>query len=450
MRGAVLALVLWLLPAPLGAQVAPEDFARGADVQAEGGSLFRLLLPDDVYETVTRPDVGDLRVLNAAGDVVPHALRQATAPDAADTDWRTVPSFPMTDARTGTSGRTQVKVDASGAVLEVTSDRVRQATSAYLVDVSAIDEPLARLGLSWNAPAGVTFLARVTVQGSNDLNAWRTIVSSAAVAQLERDAFALTQDEIALPDDGERLRYLRISWPRELTAVTLTSVRVRPRAAAMPREPRWRTLTADRVEGPGTAIYDARGLFPIEYLDMDFVDAADAVSATVRSRPTPSAAWQPRHSGLFYSLREANGDIRSAPARVGRVADRYWSVERAGGAGWTAAQAPRLRLGWHPHELVFVAQGSPPFTLVYGSARTTAADAPLDTLLQRLDDADRGREVRSATLGPPRTLGGVAALTPPPPLRRAVLWAVLAAAVALLAWLAVRTLRDTATTKADG
>src|SRR5690606_10737290 len=117
----------------------------------------------DVYATVVRADLGDLRVLNAAGEAVPHTLRRAR-PAAAESEWRNAPSFPMSSAQSGRPARTQVRVDANGAVLEVTGDPERTATTAYLVDVSAIDQPLTRLSLTWSAPAGVTFLSRVSVE----------------------------------------------------------------------------------------------------------------------------------------------------------------------------------------------------------------------------------------------------------------------------------------------
>jgi hypothetical protein len=451
MRRCALAAFLSLsLPVLALAQVSPADFARGADVRADAGSIVQLLLPDDVYATVTRADLGDVRVLNATGNVVPHTLRPAPQPEATNAEWRAVPSFPMSDVAAGASGRTQVRVDASGAVLEVITNSARQATTAHLVDVSTIDEPLSRLALSWNAPAGVTFLARVNVQGSNDLNTWRALVGPSAIAQLRRDAFTLTQNEIELPETGERWRYLRISWPKELSPVTLTSVRVRPRATAGQAEVRWQTLTADHSEPSGAVVYDARGLFPVEYIDLDFADAADAVSVTVRSRASPSSDWEIRHSGLFYSLQEANSAIRSEPARIATATERYWSLERAGGDTWPVARVPRLKIGWQPHELVFVAQGPPPYTLVYGSARVAPADAPLDALLENLDEAERARQVRVGTLAPARSLGGAAALTPAPPLRRTILWTILAVAVAVLAWLAIQTFRDTNTADSPG
>ena len=442
MKRAIVALVISLGPiGVLAQQHAPTDFARGAGIRVEGGSLFRVPLTDDVYDTVVRADLGDIRVLNAAGDAVPHTLRRPPRPATPEAMWREVPSFPMSAVQTAGQARTQVRVDATGAVLEVMGDPAPKAVSAYLVDVSSIDEPLTRLALSWNVPAGVTFVSQVTVQGSDDLDTWRTLVTSAALAQLQRDALVLTQNEIALHGSG-RSRYLRISWPADLAAVTLSAVRVRPRSAVTEDEIRWRTLSAVGTEPPGTVLFDARAQLLVEFVDLEFQTVSDTAEVSVRSRPTPESDWRLSHRGVFYALQESRGSIamRSEIARIPQTSDRYWSLERTSG-GWL--QPPLLRIGWHPHELVFLAQGSAPFTLVYGSARVDATDAPVDALLARLDESARTDQVRTATLEPPRDLGGPDVLTPPLPGRRLLLWSVLVAAVLMLAFLALRLLRET-------
>ena len=47
--------------------------------------------------------------------------------------------------------------------------------------------PLAGLSLQWDSDLGTTFLARVDVQGSDDLNQWRSVVPSAAIARMQHD-----------------------------------------------------------------------------------------------------------------------------------------------------------------------------------------------------------------------------------------------------------------------
>jgi hypothetical protein len=449
MRRAALLLSIACVPIVVFAQASRSDFVRGADIQIDGaGSLFRILLPDDVYDTSTRADLADLRVLNAAGETVPHTLREVPRPKAREAEWIGVPSFPMTTTLSGAAARTHVKVGADGTVLEVTNDRTPgQSTTAYLIDASAIMEPLARIDLMWDAAPGATFLVPVSVVASDDLNAWRTVVASSAIAQLQRESFTLMQNAIDLPSDGVRAKYLRISWPRELAAVTVKSARVRPRPATAAPDLRWRTLDAERIDPPNVAYYDTRGFLPIEYLDIDFAEAADATSVTIRSRPDSTATFTVRHSGLFYTLQGPAGAIRSSYAPIDRTPDRYWSVETKREGGWKQNRAPRLKVGWHPHELLFVARGTPPYVLAYGSARVGPADAPVDQLLVSLNRA--GHETAAiplATIGAPHSLGGADALKPAPatlPWKRIALWGVLIVAVGFLAILALRLFRDT-------
>ncbi len=53
-----------------------EDFAYGIELLTGGESgIFAVAVPDDVYLTARREDLGDIRVMNATGEVLPHALR---------------------------------------------------------------------------------------------------------------------------------------------------------------------------------------------------------------------------------------------------------------------------------------------------------------------------------------------------------------------------------------
>src|SRR5262252_298439 len=76
--------VLLLLPA-LAAAERPQDFAYGIPLAVDGRDAFyQVEMPRAVYEGVVRADLGDVRVFNAAGEVVPHALRpRLTATKAA-------------------------------------------------------------------------------------------------------------------------------------------------------------------------------------------------------------------------------------------------------------------------------------------------------------------------------------------------------------------------------
>lgn len=443
MRRAAALAALLAAPAVLFAQALKTDFVHGADIRTDASAnIYRVVLPDDVYDTSTRADLADMRVLNREGETVPYTLREVPGTAGREADWRTVPSFPMTEAGSRAAARTQVKVGADGTVLEVTNDRTRdRATTAYLVDVSAVKEPLERMMLSWEAAADATFLVAISIVASDDLNRWETVVPSASIAQLRRDAATLTQNQVELPG-SVRAKYLRVSWPRELSNVVLKSIAVRPRPNASQPEIHWRALSADRVDPAGTAQYDTHAFLPIEYLDLEFADPTDTASATIRSRRESSSPWSFQYAGLFFSLQ---GGRHSPYVRITRTSERQWIVETTREGGWRN-RPPRLKVGWRPHELLFVAKGSAPFTLAYGSARVGPADAPVGELLASLNQSGSEAQVRPATLDAPRTLGGADALKPAPqrlPWKRIVLWGVLIIAVASLAFLATRLLRET-------
>ena len=62
---------------PAAAEPTPARFACGMPVTVSGDSPFyEMELPLAVYRGSVRSDLGDLRVFNAAGRIVPHALRR--------------------------------------------------------------------------------------------------------------------------------------------------------------------------------------------------------------------------------------------------------------------------------------------------------------------------------------------------------------------------------------
>jgi len=53
------------------------DYANGIELLTdEQAAIYKLLLPKQVYKSVTRSDLGDLRIFNQANEPVPHIIRQ--------------------------------------------------------------------------------------------------------------------------------------------------------------------------------------------------------------------------------------------------------------------------------------------------------------------------------------------------------------------------------------
>ena len=174
-----------LLTGVVRGEVTLEKFAYAAEIELDGvGAVYRLGMPEEVYAGVTRTDLGDLRVFNAAGAVVPHDLR---LPPAYAEQFETVAElafYPLEDEQRDldrlrlslTQGEEFTKLDIDvGGELEI-------AVRGFIIDARDVAGPLHRLEVEWQAPsAGARFLAHVSVEASADLQTWRMVVADAVL-----------------------------------------------------------------------------------------------------------------------------------------------------------------------------------------------------------------------------------------------------------------------------
>ena len=280
-----------------------DDFAYGYALETPGvASVYALPLPVDVYRVLQRSDFGDMRVFNAQGQVVPHALLRPTA--AKETVARVaLPMFPVRgNIPAAGSFAVRVNRDASGMIIDVRNDlpTVRdKPIVAYIFDASQVEHELGKLFVQWPATEG--FVATVTVSTSNDLNYWRTIVSSASLAELVHRGERLTRNTIEFAP--VKAKYLRLAWNPTDQAVEVSGVEAEPATKTQAPAPVWVTLdgrTETDKEGKAYFVFDTGGRFPVERGNIQLADTNSLVRATFYSRSDDKAEWRQRGGGLFY------------------------------------------------------------------------------------------------------------------------------------------------------
>lgn len=433
-----------------------EDYAYVAPIVVpRAAPTYVLPVPVDVYRTIAFAGLTDVAVVNGLGELVPYAIRRPGVDPAAAPSVLALPLYPLADARAEPppalrlrlqSGTTSVDIATSAAVAGAPA---ASAAGAYLLDARAATGTLTHLAVTWPGDAP-DFSAHVRVESGRDVDHFATLVQGIALVNLHYANQSFVRAEFDVPPTVGP--FLRISWegtpPRTaLTGVTATQSSAAPEPA--------RTLSyADAVPGsaPGEYDFDLGARLPVDRLTLVLPEPNTVADAEFLSRDSSHGVWKSvAHARLYRLAVDGAADLSNAPVPVAPERARYWRVRIAGAGGGLGRGTPRLEAGWRADEVLFVARGAPPFSLVFGNGAagpTAVAESVLrlDAPATGASGPRRAVEPVPATLGPVGELGGEDRLVVPtggPDRRRWLLWTVLIAGVALLAWMALGIARET-------
>jgi hypothetical protein len=426
----------------------PQDFLHAAPMAIDGSAaIYQAILPLAVYQGTLRSDLGDLRVFNAQGEIVPHAVRRIAATSSRPLAPLTLPHFPLyaESARDPAALRLRVRTDASGTIVDLAADapgatKKPQQLTAYLLDASAVQRPLQSLEISWKGTPSA-FTGTLQVEASDDLANWRSVIS-APVSYLEFQGHRLEQRSIELPQ--LRAKYLRLSWPQQQTAVEFASVSAEP-AALHTETPRAWISTQGRLQPSQSDEYafDLGAHAPVDRLRVDLPQINTLVEARLFTRASLQAQWQWVADSVLYRLSNAGQELRSADIVINTHSTRYWLLKVDQTGGGIGQGAPKLHAGWIPNQLLFVARGGAPFQIAYGAAKVPPAEVAIDRLLLGYQ-ADGPLQAKLAEVGVSIGIApqATAPLKAQLPWKKYLLWAILVLAVALLGWMAYRLARQ--------
>jgi hypothetical protein len=435
----------------------PDSFAFGMSIRTQGkGALYEVELPMDVYRGVTRGDLGDMRVFNGRDEIVPHAIRSPESTTVrVEQKHSDLPFFPVPGESAGPDSL-RVRVDATrgGAIVEVrtTEPSIRgKAKSPYwIVDATALDAPLSGLEFSWS-PETVTFLERLDLARSDDLNDWH-LVTSTVMARLDFEGKKLEHSSMKFSID--KPRYLRLSFKRPvsvqlegLRAVTQSNRRVSRPAL------QWHRVSASMDPlNPGIFLFDAEAYLPAEQARILPPRPNRLITASLHSSIREEDLGRRQWHGMIYDLNMQGERITMPHIDLPRMGQRFWRLvpekSEAGLGG-----LPVVEIGWRPDRVVFMAGGDGPFRLAFGSAAVEPAVFKVEKLLRQAGPGRRPIVPLRASAGAVYPLGGQERLAPVPPGRpwqKIILWGVLVLGVALIGWMAVSLLRQMKEEEGDG
>jgi hypothetical protein len=448
-NGILLLLLLPLLGVAAPAEEAvlnSNDFAYGMPLEVDGdGAIYLLPLPQEVYRFTTRSDLGDVRIFNGFGEVVPHQLQRGRTYREAPRAPVALRFFPLfrdvsweREAR-----RIHIADDGKGTIIDIERQPGEEGSGQgpvahYLVDATAVEEPIEKLVLGWDE-VGEGFLVSVKVEYSNDLVHWQHLIAEATLADLAYEGFRLSQHAITLP--LQEAHYYRISWPLGEKGLLLKSISAELKQVAHEEPRQWLQLSpvGDRSRR-GEYYFTLPGNYPVDRIRVELPQTNTVVRARLYSRRgDEQAPWRLRYQGLLYTLVREGHTLQNDPITLGGVNDPQWRLEVVQDGGGLGSGEPQLQMGWVPHRLTFVARGEMPFTLSFGAATVKPPTSDIAALIARLEKQQGDDEfIKLGHVGGLFELGGERRLsTPAPPLpwKRWLLWSVLILGVAILAWM---------------
>jgi hypothetical protein len=461
--------------ATAGEPIGPGDFAHGREIElSSAGPLQTLLLDLSVYRGTVEPQLADLRVFNAAGEAVPHAIRALARPRSMDSDVVKVPLFrlprigpgePLSPGRNLSAGgggrayRIDAEVSADGAIVRLESggavaERAADADAApdtapppdvpaaYLVDASQLRRPVVGLELALGQEP-VEFVVPLRIEGSDDLVHFRSVGTQAALTRLDQAGHRI---EISRVDfTASRYRYLKVSWLRTKLPVEIEAVRARlaPETELPPRD-------AARIPGRpveeevGMFLFDLGGEVPVDQVQVDLPDTNTLVEAQLFSGPSDSGPWVRHYTGLLYEL-EHSGLVRNPAIHWPVTRHRYFKLAVSSKGGGLGSGTPVMEIAWYPEQLLFITRGEGPFRLGYGRAAVASTRFDATGLISTTRTGSRELPRETASLGVEYPMAEPSVLElpeEPTSMRTIALWAVLVLSVCVVLAMSARLLRQ--------
>lgn len=377
-------LALLACPAALSAPAKLPQFVHSAPLLLEGkGAIYASVLPAAVYRGIARRDLGDLRVLNGAGELVPHALERQAATEKKAGSSLALAFFPLL----GSAGRpvedlklsVERRPDGTLRAVVATGDRrsPERRVIGYLIDASAATAAIRELRFDWTAgPEGTTLDARL--EASDDLRYWRAAGSGPLIVLRRGDAVL---ERRAVEFEPVRAKYFRLSWRAGQNDPKLTGAAAQFVDAAADTPRAWLRFEGAAGVKPGEYVFELPQSLPVDRLRFDLPQENTVVAASLVAQERPGGPERGVAAAVLYRMAHGEQKLANPDLQIPATAEKHWLLRVDARGGGLGSGMPVLEAGWVPHRLVFVARGAAPFQAVFGNPDAVSGAMPVQALV---------------------------------------------------------------------
>ncbi len=383
--------------------VTKNDFKYNANLKVTGDHpVYKLILPFDVYQGVKQSNLDDIRIFNSDGVVLPHAVRNIKTQKKVQYRYTALAIFPVRSNGKNKDGNLSIKINknSKGTIVNIdstqTSKKDDSKISMYIIDASNVKFYINSLKLDWRSDSKEKIVS-ILVEKSNDLVNWKH-VNRDTLTKLSYQGHQFNRNAISL--NGTRAKYFRLSWENTSATITINSIKALHQTVTSGQPPKrhWRNLEAVKIKSPAedkNHIYfkstiDAyapidRVAITLPYRNMTLnTKLLRQKIQTNRNRRgkviSQHKYYQLLWSGLLYKVKIKNNIIsnRDIPVNLSQQREFYFKVPI--GTIPDKLNKFNVKVSWIPNKLLFLAQGSGPYTLAYGSKTAGPSRFNFETL----------------------------------------------------------------------
>ncbi|MEM8497724.1 MAG: DUF3999 family protein [Pseudomonadota bacterium] len=420
---------------------APADYAWKAALESKDGELNKLLIGADIIRGLGRGDFGDLVVLDANGTALPSWVRpiqQVTELIEVPLYFHTFSEYSGSRSKTVTATNESRSEDSRSTIRTTETVREAKASNAFIVEYRDYQLALGinALRLDWTTKDEAQLL-ELRVEASNSLNKWQTVHNRITLAKAKTDSGNNLDWQLVRNIPTEK-RYIRISSADPELTIALNAV------SGLYEEP---TLETIEWIPHASAESDSAG-------ENSYRFAIPEGVLPSRMRLQPAQENQIIKGSIFagekynnkrtlypnvqqHSLAAAANIIASPSYAVpSQRYDHWWFVSEA-----TLQEAPLFEIGYKRQQLLFLANGTPPYTLYWGNHE---AEPPAQLLRDVLNGDKKQGDAHKASLAKIEISGGAQRQFPQPtlPWLTWALWLLLTIAAIFTARMAIGLFRE--------
>lgn len=406
------AWLLALLPAAAMADT-PADFTHAIGLTVSGkNAVVQLRLPPAAYLHARSSGLDDLRVFDASGQAMPFALVTPVARSRVNRRELPAAVFPINAVSAAAASRhdVEIRTSADGAVTAITARHGGARDGATALHALVLDFGRASAGqhidaLVFALPEGVTnYQAQVALEVSDDLRNWDTAGYGTLswLSNQQQETLVSNRMEFA----PRSFRYARLTWregtPIKFAAVTAQapgSVTVNAAMDSITLQPRPGRFANDLV-------YDAAPAIPAERLSLRFGPGNVVMPAqlghyielpSTKGKAVSRWEFSPRLAATFFQIEQNGQQRRSGDVLTDAVHAAQWVLRPQS----ALPNQPSLTLSWTPATMVFMAGGTPPYSLYVGSAKAKPAQRAIAQVAPGFTEAEV-QSLEMAVAGPAR------------------------------------------------